>query len=69
MLYFLILYIIFIVIFLIYSAMGIYHLWRFGYVGDFTKPVIIIYSVLAAAIIIFSLVLILTRQWPVDFTI
>lgn len=61
MLYLLILYIIFILGFIVYSAVGIYHLWRFGYVGDLTKPVIIIYSIVASTLIVLSLISILTR--------
>jgi len=35
----------------IFSWAGLYHLWRYGYVGDMTKPVIITYSVLSLAVI------------------
>ena len=41
MLYILLIYFIFLAAYLIYSAVAIYHLWRFGYVGDLTKPAII----------------------------
>jgi hypothetical protein len=40
-----------------YSAIGIYHLWRFGYVGDLTRPVIFIYVIISVSIIIYSFVL------------
>lgn len=69
MFYLLIVYIIFILLFAVYSAVGIYHLWRFGYVGDLTKPVIIFYSLITATIITVSLVLIATRSWPMDFNL
>ena len=62
-------YIIFLLGFIIYSAIGIYHLWRFGYVGDLTKPVIIIYSIIAILIIILSVVLIGFKPWPIDFNL
>jgi hypothetical protein len=69
MLYLLITYLIFIVLFIVYSIMGVYHLWRFGYVGDLTKPVIIIYSVFTTTIIVVSLILILTRSWPASISL
>ena len=69
MLYFLIAYILFIIAFITYSTVGIYHLWRFGYVGDLTKPIIILYSVISSIIIIISLIVIATRPWPIDFNI
>lgn len=68
MFFILIAYIIFLLGFIIYSAVGIYHLWRFGYVGDLTKPAIVIYSVVALAIIIISMVLIILEDWPMDFS-
>lgn len=48
-------YAVFIIIFLIFSYAGIYHLRRFGYAGDLTKPIIILYSLLSLAIIIASI--------------
>lgn len=67
MIYLLLLYILFIIGYIIYSAIAIYHLKRFGYVGDLTKPVMIIYSVVSASIIILSFIIIATRSWPIDF--
>jgi len=52
-------YLIFIVGFIAYSVIGIYHLWRFSYSGDLAKLIITIYAVLALAIILGSLLLIL----------
>ncbi len=69
MVYILTAYIIFLLAFIIYSAVGIYHLWRFGYVGDLTKPVVITYSVLALLIIIMSIILISLEQWPTGFSL
>jgi len=61
MAYVFIFYLIFLLGFLIYSLAGIYHLWRFGYSGDLTKAIIIIYSFISAAIIVVSLFLISVR--------
>jgi hypothetical protein len=67
MAYFLILYFVFLVGFLVYSAAGIYHLWRFGYTGDLTKPALIIYIVLSSIVIIVSIILVLTYSWTFSF--
>lgn len=69
MVFLLALYIVFLIGFAVYSIIGIYHLWRFGYIGDLTKPAIAIYIVVTAVIIVLSLVLISTRSWPVDFNL
>jgi len=44
-------YIVFILAFLVYSAAGIYHLWRFGYSGDLTRFVIVFYALVSFAVI------------------
>lgn len=44
----------FILIYLVYSLVGIYHLRRFGYAGDLTKTIIFIYSLLSVVIILGS---------------
>jgi len=59
--YLMLFYGLFLVAYVGYSAVGIYHLWRFGYVGDATRPVIIIYSTLSVLIVVLSLVLIFIR--------
>lgn len=69
MIFLLIAYFLFLVIYLIYSVIAIYHLWRFGYVGDLTKPAIIFYIIISVAIIVISLIIILIRPWPADFNI
>ncbi len=69
MIFLLTIYFIFLVAYFIYSVIGIYHLWRFGYVGDLTKPVIIFYIAVSAMVIVFSLILIATRPWPSDFSL
>lgn len=67
MIYFLVLYFVLLTGFIIYSAAGIYHLWRFGYVGDLTKPAIFIYIILVSLVIIASLILIFAQSWPATF--
>lgn len=44
-------FIIYILGFGIFSWAGLYHLWKYGYVGDMTKPVIFIYSILSLLVI------------------
>jgi len=60
----LICYFIFLVGFIIFSFSGLYHLWRFGYVGDLTKPAITIYLILTIAIIVITLIAMSFRSWP-----
>lgn len=69
MLYLLLVYILFLIGYLIYSVMAIYHLRRFGYVGDLTKTAIIVYLIASVVIISFSIILISTRNWPADFNL
>jgi len=54
-----IIYFIFVLAFFIFSLFGVYHLWQFGYAGDLSKPVAIIYIIIAAVIIFFTLFLVL----------
>lgn len=56
--YLLIAYFIFLFGYFIYSVAGIYHLWRFGYSGDLSKIMIIIYTIISIAVITISLSLI-----------
>jgi len=69
MVYLLLIYFIFLLLFAVYSIIGIYHLWRFGYVGDLTKPAIVLYLIFSLAIIALTFLLIFSRPWPVDFSI
>jgi hypothetical protein len=69
MLTLLFIYFILLIIFIIFSVAAIYHLNRFGYVGDLTRPVIAIYIVLSAIVIAVTFVLIATRSWPSDFSL
>ncbi|HLC43744.1 MAG TPA: hypothetical protein VJK08_01275 [Patescibacteria group bacterium] len=48
----------FIIAFAIFSIVGIYHLRRFGYAGDLTKPAILLYSLLSLLVIVISFVVI-----------
>ena len=48
----------FLVVFGVFSYFAIYHLWRFGFVGDATKPMILGYLIIVGAIIIASFVFI-----------
>jgi len=52
-------YAIFVVAFIVYSIAGIYHLWRFGYSGDLSKPAIFLYLLITAVIIVVSSVFII----------
>ena len=56
--YFIFVYLIVVLAFVIYSAAGIYHLWRFGYSGDLSKVAIIIYSLVSLGIIFGTLSLV-----------
>lgn len=69
MIYILLIYFLLLAGYAIFSIAAIYHLNRFGYVGDLTKPVIILYSILSISVIIISLVLIALRDWPLDFNL
>lgn len=60
MIYLVLGYLLFLVAFGIFSYFGIYHLWRFGFVGDATRSMIVIYLVAVGIIIITSFVLIFT---------
>jgi len=67
MTYFLSTYFLLLLVFIGYSVAGIYHLKRFGYNGDLTKTAIVIYVGLSLLIIVVSIILIASRQWPSDF--
>ena len=60
-------YIIFLLAFIVYSAAGIYHLRRFGYVGDLTKPVTAIYIIVSIAVIVITFIAMAFRSWPSTF--
>lgn len=66
MIFFLLAYFIFLILFIGYSAAGIYHLLRFGYVGDLTRPVLWIYVAISVFIILLSLILIVQRNWTIS---
>jgi hypothetical protein len=64
MIYILFLYFAFVLVYIVFSIIAIYHLLRFGYVGDLTKPVILTYIFISTIIIVTTLTLISFRQWP-----
>lgn len=68
MAYLLVIYILYVILFLIFSVLGLYHLYRYGYIGDLTKPVIASYIIIAISLILLSIVLIALRPWPPEFT-
>ena len=53
---FIVIYFIFLLAYLIFSLAGVYHLRRFGYAGDLTKTIIIVYTLLSVAVIVLSVV-------------
>lgn len=67
MIYLLAIYIVVLIIFCLYSALGLYHLWRYGYIGDLTKPAIVVYILISAVLIITSFIVIAFRPWPAGF--
>lgn len=56
-------YLVFVILYLIFSVAAIYHLWRFGYVGDLTKTAIIIYVISSVVVLAISLMAIITAEW------
>ncbi len=58
MIFVLLAYLAFVLIFAIFSYFALYHIWRFGFVGDLTKIVVYGYVILSLLIIIISLFLI-----------
>lgn len=59
MVYLILAYIIFLIIFGIISTAAFYHCWEFGYIGDATKFAMVIYSIIALAIVVVTFFLIL----------
>ncbi len=58
MIYLVLVYLLFLVAFGVFSYFAIYHLWRFGFVGDATRTMIVVYLVAVGGIVITSFVLI-----------
>ena len=54
---FFIIYLIFVTAFAVFSAIGFYHLSRYGYSGDLSKIIIVAYSLVTIAVIIITFVL------------
>jgi hypothetical protein len=59
MIYIILAYLTFVLFFSIFSYFALYHIWRFGFVGDVTKMVVYGYIIISIIIIITSFVLIL----------
>lgn len=59
MIYIIISYLAFVLIFSVFSYFALYHIWRFGFVGDITKRVIYGYILMSIAIVVFTLILII----------
>ena len=55
-------YIAFVLAFIVFSVAGIYHLWRFGYSGDLSKIIIVIYAILSIAVVVASVSVISFRS-------
>ena len=60
-------YFVFLLVFIVFSIAGIYHLRRFGYVGDLTQPIIIIYIIISIVVIVFTIIAMAFRSWPTTF--
>ena len=56
-------YLLYLIIFGIFSYLALYHLWRFGFVGDATKTMMIGYTTTIGIVIIISFVLIAIIPW------
>ena len=69
MIYALLFYLLFLVAYAIFSIIAIYHLRRFGYVGDLTRKAIVLYSIFSIVVIGLSFMFILTSSWPTEFSI
>lgn len=61
------LYILVLVIFGVYSSITIYHALRFGFRGDATKPMTVIYLIISALIIYFSWKYVFGTEWALIF--
>jgi len=69
MLILLVVYFLLLTAFIVFSVAALYHLNRFGYVGDLTRSVMAIYIVLSVIVIMITLILIATRSWPAGFNL
>lgn len=49
-------YLIFLVGFLVFSGIALFHLSEYGYIGDFSRTMMIIYSTIAGIIMVASVV-------------
>jgi len=58
-----IIYLLFVLGFIVFSILGLYHLWKFGFRGDMCKIVMVTYVIVSGIIIFFSFVIILSLNW------
>jgi len=58
-----IIYFIYLFGFIIFSILGLYHLWKYGFHGDMCKIVMITYIIISGLIIFFSLIIMLSLNW------
>lgn len=56
-------YIAFVLAFIIFSVAGVYHLWRFGYSGDLSKVIIVVYSIISLSVVVASVAIISFRTF------
>jgi len=59
MIYLILAYLFYVAVFAVFSYLTLYHIWRFGFVGDATKRVIYGYVFLVSLIFLISLTLII----------
>ena len=52
-------YFFFLILFGIFSYLALYHLWRFGFLGDATQTMIVSYTTVVSVIIFISFVLLI----------
>ena len=69
MAYSLTIYLLFVTVYILYSIIAIYHLKRFGFVGDLCDKIAYIYSFISVVIIVSSLILVLTRDWSTGISL
>lgn len=56
-------YIVGVLIFLVFAGVIIYHLLRFGFIGDATKGMVFIFVVVGLVIIVFATIHVFTTEW------
>lgn len=59
-------YLFYLVLFSVFSYFALYHLWRFGFVGDATKTMMIGYTTAVGIVVAISFILIAIIPWLVE---